>query len=60
MKKLTLQQVQKKYHGKYIEVYECPFNEKGEALYEVRKAYSDIHENTTLAEDLGTNNAYRR
>jgi hypothetical protein len=63
MKKLTLQQVQKKYKGKYIEVSKCPFwdtNENGDALYGVRKAYKDIHENTTRAEDLGTPHEYRR
>ena len=63
MKKLTLREVQKKYRGKYIEVSKCPMwdtNERGEALYEVRKAYKDIHENTTRTEDLETINEYKR
>lgn len=61
--KLTLKQVQKKYKGRYIDVRKCPSwdtNEKDEQLYEVRKAYREIHENTTLAEDLGTEQAYKR
>ena len=63
MKKLTLKQVQRKYKGKYIEVCKCPDwdrNEKGEKLYEVRKSYKEIHENTTRAEDLGTDYEYCR
>lgn len=63
MTKLTLKQVQAKYNGKYIEVYKCPLwdtDEKGNRLFEVRKAYKDIHENTTRAEDLETINEYRR
>ena len=46
MKKLTLKQIKRKYAGKYIEVYKCPFwdtNEKGESLFEVLKAYRTIH-----------------
>lgn len=61
MKKLTLKQVQTKYKGRYVEFYKCcDTNEKGEALYEVRKTYEEIHENTTLGEDVGTAMEYRR
>jgi len=51
--KLTLKQVQKKYKGKYIDVRKRPMwdtNEKGESLFEVHKAYTREHENTTRAE----------
>ncbi len=63
MNKLTLKQVRSKFKGRYIEVSKLPFwdvNDKGEALYEVRKSFKEVHENTTLAEDLGTEHAYRR
>lgn len=52
---LTLEQVQKKYKGKYIEV-----RKRYDGLYEVSKSYSVNHENTTLGEDVGTSQAYRR
>jgi lipocalin len=58
---LTAKQVLKKYKGKYIEVYACPMwdvNEKGERLFEVRKSYRVIHENTTLVEDENFINNY--
>ena len=61
--KLTKEQINKKYKDKYIEVYECPFwdtNKKGEQLFEVRKVYSEIHENTARSEDIGTELAYTR
>jgi len=55
MKKLTSEQVNKKYRGKYVDVYR-----DYTGLYEVRKVYKTIHENTTLGEDVGTAIAYRR
>lgn len=61
MKPLTAKEVLKKYKGKYIEVNELPFwdtNDKGERLYEVYKAYSVIHENTTFVQDLDFINNY--
>jgi len=57
MKKLTLKQVNKKYAGRYIEFSKCPAwdtNEKDERLYEVGRTFEEIHENTTLGEDVGT------
>jgi hypothetical protein len=61
MKKLTAKEVLKKYKGKYIEVNELPFwdkNEKGETLFEVRKSYAKIQENTTLVLDTNFINNY--
>ena len=52
---LTTEQVNKKYKGKYINVYK-----DYTGLYEVRKVYREIHENTTLGEDVGTLLEYRR
>jgi len=63
MTKLTQKQINKKYKGKYIDIYECPSwdtDKNDNALYEVRKVYSVIHENTTLGEDVGTSMEYRR
>lgn len=63
MKKLTAKQINKKFKGKYVDIYKLPSwdkNEKGEELYELRKVYSQIHENTTLGEDVGTPFEYRR
>ena len=60
MKKMTKEQVNKKYQGKYVEFSKC-FKEYDEPqYYEVRKTYSEIHENTTLGEDVGTELEYRR
>ena len=55
MKKLTAQQIKSKYKGRYVDIYACPMwdiNNKGERLYKVYKSYAEIHENTTLAEDV--------
>ena len=63
MKELTAQQISKKYYGRYVEIYECPSwdtDENGVQLYEVRKSYTEIHENTCRAEDVGTELAYTR
>jgi len=54
MEKLTAKQVVSKYKWKYVDVYKCPFWEKTskwEDLYEIRKVYDKIQENTTLVED---------
>jgi hypothetical protein len=59
-KELTLKQVQKKYKGKYIEVSEKTNWDIHEIMYTVHKVSRTIRENMTLAEDLGTNMAYRR
>jgi len=58
--KLTQKQIAKKYKGRYIEVGQTYDYAEGCWMYEVRKSYKDIHENTTLAEDLGTPMEYRR
>lgn len=57
---LTKAQVNKKYYGKYIEVYQVYDYQKRQWMYEVRKVYKTIHENTTLGQDVGTDLAYRR
>lgn len=59
-KMLTQAQINKKYHGKYIEVYQQYDYKKQRWLYEVRKIYNTIHENTTLGQDVGTSLAYHR
>lgn len=58
--KLTKQQVNKKYKGKYIEIYKSYDYSNKEYLYEIGKVYSVIHENTTLGEDVGTSMEYMR
>ena len=63
MKKLTIREIQKKYAWKYVDFARCPDwdrNEKWENLYEVRKSYSTIHENTCRAEDIETQYAFTR
>lgn len=66
MKQLTAQEVNRKYKGKYIEIHRVWGFETNSArhlyseLYEVRKIYATIHENTTLGEDVGTAMEYRR
>ncbi len=59
-KLLTLEQVQKRYKGKYIEVREIMDWNNHTTMYEVFNSSSTIKENMTLASDLGTNMAYRR
>jgi hypothetical protein len=54
-KTMTKEEVNKKYKGKYVEVYK-----NYDGLYEIRKVHKKIHENTTLGEDVGTELAYRR
>jgi len=59
-KKYTAEQINKKYKGKYVEVsYSYDYSE-GKNIYTVHKVYKDIHENTTLGEDVGTLLAYTR
>jgi len=59
-KKYTLEQIQKKYKDKYIEIYRFRDYEKDCSMYEVRKVSSIIRENMTLGQDVGTDLAYRR
>jgi len=60
MKSYTLEQVQKKYKGKYVDVYRFMDWNAGEVRFEVRKVSKTIHENMTLGEDVGTPLAYTR
>jgi hypothetical protein len=60
---MTAKQINKRYKGKYVDVYKLPSwkkNDKGEELFEVRKIFTEIHENTTLGEDVGTKFEYTR
>ncbi len=58
--KLTKEQVNKKYKGRYIEIYQTYDYENQCNLYEVRKTSGVIKENMTLGEDVGTDNEYKR
>ena len=61
MRKLTALEVLKKYKGKFIVVYQLPFYEvdtNGNRLYEVRKSYTSIKENTTQVLDINFINNY--
>jgi len=60
MKKYTLEQIRKKYNDKYIDISKSYNYKTREDVYEVRKVYSEIHENTTLGQDVGTDMEYRR
>lgn len=58
--KLTQAQVNKRYRDKYVEVYQEYDYKNQRWMYEVRKVYKNIHENTTLGQDVGTSLAYCR
>jgi len=60
MKPLTKEQVHKKYKGRYISITKHFDHESDQWLYTVGKTYSEIHEDTTLGEDVGTSDEYRR
>ncbi len=60
MEKLTQQQVNKKYRSRYIEFRKQYDYSKQIYFYEVVKSYKEIHENTTLGKDVGTELEYRR
>ena len=60
MHKLTKEQVNKKYRGRYIEFSSTYNYSTSKNEYEVHKTFKDIHENTTLGEDVGTSFEYRR
>ena len=49
-----------KYQGRYIEVHKQYDYIEGCWMYKVGKSYKEIHENTTLGEDVGTDMEYRR
>ena len=57
---MTKEQVNKKYKGRYVEVTQRMDYATSEWDYTVGKTYKDIHENTTLGEDVGTELEYRR
>ena len=58
--KLTKEQVNKKYEGRYVELYRTYDYEKQCDMYEIRKTSKEIRENMTLGEDVGTDMEYRR
>jgi len=60
MKTLTQAQVNKKYKDKYVDFYGTYDYTKKQKMYEIRKVYSEIHENTTLGQDVGTAWEYMR
>jgi len=60
MKKLTQQQVNRKYKGRYIEILRSYDYTEQQNLYEVIKTSKVIKENMTLGEDVGTSLEYRR
>jgi len=57
---LTKHQVNKKYVGRYVDISKTYNYQKQEWEYVVNKSYKEIHENTTLGEDVGTSMEYRR
>jgi len=59
-KHLTKEQVNKQYHGKYIEIYPTYDYTERRTFYDVGKVYTTNHENTTLGQDVGTNLEYCR
>lgn len=58
--RMTKKQVNKKYNNKYISISKSYDYDKQQWLYEVIKVYKNIHENTTLGQDVGTGVEYRR
>ena len=56
--KLTADQVNKKYKGRYVELGTTYDYENQQWLYEVRKTSKTIRENMTLGEDVGTSLEY--
>jgi hypothetical protein len=58
--KLTAKEINKKYKDKYIQVDQTYDYTKQEFLYEIKSVYKDIHEDTCLGQDIGTELAYKR
>jgi hypothetical protein len=58
--KYTQQQVNKRYKDKYVDITKTYDYTNQIWLYKVNKTYKDIHENTTLGQDVGTNLEYTR
>ena len=59
-KKMTAKQINKKYKGRYIEVSKTFDHSEGVWMYEVGRTFKEIHENTTLGEDVGTLMEFKR
>lgn len=57
---LKANEVNKKYKDKYIEIYKQYDYSNQEWIYQVKKVYKEIHENTTLGQDVGTSMEYMR
>lgn len=60
MKKLTQDQVNKKYKNIYIEISSTYDYSEGQNLYEIIKKSKTIKENMTLGQDVGTSMEYCR
>jgi len=60
VKKLTKEQVNKKYRGKYVEFRRSYDYAKQKDFYEIIKTSKTIRENMTLGEDVGTSMEYCR
>jgi hypothetical protein len=58
--KMNKDEVNKKYCGKYVEITKSYDHIKKCHEYIVLKSYSEIRENTTLGEDVGTPMEYCR
>lgn len=56
----TIEQVQKKYNGKYILINRILDWNSGDVRIEVLKTSNIIKENYCLGQDVGTNKAYTR
>lgn len=57
---MTAQQINKKYRGRYVEISKVYNYSTQQNEYEVLRSYKEIHENTTLGEDVGTDMEYCR
>ena len=60
MKKLTQEQVNRKYRDVYVDVYRTLDYTSGDVRFEVRRSSKIIRENMTLGQDVGTELAYTR
>jgi hypothetical protein len=58
--KMSKNEVNKKYRGKYVEIEKSYDHIKKCYEYIVLKSYNKIRENTTLGEDVGTPMEYCR
>jgi len=57
---MTKKQINKKYFGRYVEINKTYDYINQCWDYKVIKTFKDIHENTTLGQDVGTELEYRR